>query len=174
MYAFTSGDRSYFHRTLSTHLIIIGMEGLAYEFDKRNFDTQWYTDDYTYVMSDGTVVEGRDKALDTVKGIYAPFTAYAHIPYYLVCTEVSDGWEMIGQAHMFVNLPGNPVAGEAKVKDPREGKEWDLKVPGAFRFHYVKHGENILLKRTEVMADKSVVMVMMIKRNLIDRKGSGL
>jgi len=137
-------------------------------------DIKYYTDDYTYVMSDGTVIEGRDKALDAVKGIYATFTAYTHIPYYLVCTEVNDGWEMIGQAHMFVNLPGNPVAGEAKVKDPREGKEWDLKMPGAFRFHYAKQGGDIFMKRTEVMADNSGVMMMMIKRNLIDPKSLGL
>src|SRR5271154_4201870 len=101
MYAFISGDRSYFHRTLSTHLIIIGMEENTYEFDKRNFDTKRYADDFTYVMADGTVVQGRDKALDVIKGIYATFTAYTHIPFYGVCIEVSDGWELLGQAYMF-------------------------------------------------------------------------
>jgi hypothetical protein len=150
------------------------MEEYSYEFDKRIIDPQRCTDDFTYVATDGTVFEGRDKALAKVKEVYAPFIAIAHIPFYLVCTEVSDGWEMLGQAHLFLDLPGNPAAGQAKVKDSRDGKEWDLKVPGAFKFHYVKHGGGILVKRTEVMGDNSVGMMMMLKRGLVNLKDLGL
>lgn len=44
---------------------------------------------------------------------------------------------MFGSADCFFNLPGAPAAGESKVRDP-EGREWDVQVPGAFAFEYVR------------------------------------
>ena len=91
---------------------------------------------YTFIKSDGTEAncENAGEAAKTIKEVYQAFTKYAHIPYYISNIETDYGWECIGQAQVYGNLPGQAGPGEpAKVKDA-QGIEWDVKVPGAFRF----------------------------------------
>ena len=96
---------------------------------KRVIDDYHTKDEFTFVRSDGRVYHDTgDKLVALMQEVYGGFTAYTHIPYYLSCVENDDGWEMIGQAHVYANLPGQPAQGEPpKVKD-EHGKEWDVKV----------------------------------------------
>ena len=131
--------------------------------------TDWFTDDMVLTKGDGSVHKG-EAAWEASKEVYNAFAEYFHCPYYLVCTETDDGWEMLGQAHIFGNLPGPRRDGEPpKVKDRRDGKEWDVCVPGAFRFRYVKgkgkHG--MALSRTDLHGDTMPVGMTLIKRGVI-------
>jgi hypothetical protein len=99
--------------------------------------------------------------------VYAPFSDYNHVPYYLVCRDRDYGWEMIGQAHLYGNLVGERGEGEPpKVTDKRTEKEYDVCVPGAFRFQYVKgKGKNgMALKRTDIHSDALAAGMTLIKR----------
>ena len=140
--------------------------------DARNWDgsiSEWYTKDYLVVHSNGQVVEGQ-AGVDSVKEIYQRFAKNFHEPYFLICSETEYGWEMIGQAKLYVNHQGQPVQGESKVKD-KQGREWDAAVPGAFRFEYTKesgaaHG-GVLLRRSELHVDSLPFFDTMVKRGLV-------
>lgn len=71
---------------------------------------------------------------------------------------------MFGIANLWWTLatPGD----QQKVKDTN-GKEWDGATPGAFRFEYVKDGEGVKLKRTEIFSDPSQALVYMLKRGML-------
>lgn len=130
----------------------------------------WHTSDFTFTKPDGTSFSGIDKAWPAIKENYGPLAEYSHIPYYGVTTEVSDGWQMIGQATVYANLVGQPAADEQKLKDA-QGKEWDVAVPAAFKFHYVKddgaphHG--IRLQSTEIHADNVPIVMTLVKRGVM-------
>lgn len=89
----------------------------------------------------------------------------------MVVTETDYGWEMIGQAWIFGNLPGEPAKGEQKVMD-KSGKAWDVGMAGAFRFQYrkvdgAKHGD-ILLQMVHIMTDTGPLLMRMMGRGLLD------
>lgn len=164
--------------TTRKHPAMKWMEDYTLDFDTHSFSPKWYSKDWTLHKADGGVVSGREAGIAALKEIYGPLTAHFHEPYFLICTEIADGWDMIGQAKLFGNLNGSPAAGEAKVKD-RQGREWDMCVPGGFHFHYVKdpgaeNGGGILLKKTEIMSDSGVPMGIMLKRGLIKAQDLGL
>lgn len=164
--------------TTRKHPAMKWMEEYTRDFDSQNFSPKWYSKDWTLHQADGTVVSGRDEGIAALRELYRPLTAHFHEPYFLVCTDVADGWDMIRQATLFGNLGGTPAAGEKKVKD-RQGREWDMGLPAAFHFHYVKdsgaeNGGGIVLKRTEIMSDSGVPMGIMLKRGLINTKDLGL
>ena len=89
----------------------------------------------------------------------------------------SYGWELIGNAWIFGNFPGNPGPGEQKVKDI-DGHEWDCKMAGGFRFQFVKDAggprDGILLKMVQIMTDSAPVMMKMLGRGLIKPADLGL
>lgn len=149
------------------------MESYTDFFDRKGYNdgpwSDWWTEDHVLYKADGTTVAGAEKAWEAAKEVYAPFSEYTHIPYYLVCHDTDDGWEMIGQAHLYGNLVGERHEGEApKVKD-KQGREWDVCIPGAFRFQYVKgkgkHG--MALKRTDIHSDSMPAGMTLIKRGVI-------
>lgn len=120
--------------------------------DTRSWDTpvaDWHTDDFVLNKADGSSAPGSQAAWNALQEVYGPFTANLHHPSYLVCHETEKGWTMIGQATLYVTLVGPAGADEKKVKSPN-GKEWDVAIPSAFRFDYVKTEKGIRLARTDI------------------------
>jgi hypothetical protein len=99
------------------------------------------------------------------KDVFAPFSEHLHDPEFLVVWETSDGWGMLGQATLYWNLAvkGDGTGG---VKD-KSGKQWDGANRTAFRFGYVKEEGGIKLDRTEIMADSTAAVVLMLKRGMM-------
>lgn len=134
--------------------------------------TEWQTESpYTYIKSDGSIFTG-DEAWEVNKATYAPFTKFYHEPYFAICIDTEYGWEMIGQATVYANLPGERGEGEPeRVRDKGKGEEWDVKVPGAFRFQYKKDPEGvhggIRLQRMEVMSDSLPIVMTLAKRGVM-------
>ncbi len=78
---------------------------------------------------------------------------------------------MIGQAHLYATLPGQPARGEPpKVKD-QKGREFDVVIPAGFKFEYKKdsgskHGP-VKLQKIELMSDSLPIVMMLAKRGVI-------
>jgi len=150
------------------------MEEYTLNFNKRGDWSQdecdWFAPDFTLVKPDGSSHTGNAAAFKESKEMYQFFTSELHEPYFLVTWETKDGWDMIGQAHLYANLPGPPMAQEQKVKD-LSGNEWDVKIPGAFRFEYVRQQgaphDGIVLKRTEIMSDSMPAVQILMGRGVI-------
>ena len=149
------------------------MEDYTRMFDQQAYKdetwTDWMTEDFVLTKADGTVHKG-EAGWNATGEAYNAFTEYINEPYFSTTIETDDGWEMVGQAHIYGNLPGQRGEGEPpKVKDSRDGKEWDVCIPGAFRFQYVKgkgkHG--IALSRTDLHGDSMPVGMTLIKRGVI-------
>ncbi|OCK75302.1 hypothetical protein K432DRAFT_362330 [Lepidopterella palustris CBS 459.81] len=140
--------------------------------DAKKFDipaTEYHVPSFTLQKSDGTIIEGAEKAWASNKETYAPFPAHMHEPQYLFCTETENGWQMMGRANLFVELPGQPGTGEKKVKSV-SGKEWDAVMPSAFHFEYVKDKDGvdgIKLAKTEIFSDPFPALRLMLKRGVI-------
>jgi hypothetical protein len=168
----------YWDPTTRKHPAMKWMEAFNKDFDANGVNPKWYTADASIQKADGTEFYGREGVIAVARELYGPFTSYFHEPYFVMCSETDDGYEMLGQAKLFANLPGAPAAGECKVKD-KSGKEWDLSVPAAMHFWYVndekaENGLGMAIKRTEIMSDGSVPMGIMLKRGLISSKDLGL
>jgi hypothetical protein len=88
-----------------------------------------------------------------------------HDPEFLIAFDTDDGWGMLGLATLYWNLAAKGEGGQ-KVKD-KSGKEWDGAGPAAFKFGYTKVDGGIRLNRTEIMADSSKAVVMMLKRGMM-------
>jgi len=139
----------------------------------------WHTADYTLHKADGTTISGGEPAWAGIAATYAPFTANLHAPSFFVCFDLpsEEGWEMMGEAAVYVNLP-NPEKKEGKKVKDEQGREWDAVTPGGFRFVYVKdpsaehHG--IRLKSTRIFADSGPAMAVMLQRGLIKASDLGL
>jgi len=128
------------------------MENYNYRFDEKDMDPKYFTEDLTFIKADGSKFSGRDKALAAVKELYQFFTEYQHEAEFGYVEETDYGWQLLGQATMFGNLPGNPAPGEQKVKD-KKGREWETGLPGAFRFQYRKSGDNIAIQMIQIHSD---------------------
>jgi len=76
------------------------------DYEKATFDPKWYRPDFVWVKSDGTVYEGREKALEALKALYGPLPSWHHEVTFMNCIETDFGYEMIGKATMWANLPG--------------------------------------------------------------------
>lgn len=141
-------------------------------FDCRNWDipgSTYFTSDFVFQKSDGTQVKGAEEGWAADKEMYAPFTAHKHEPQHFRMAETSDGWDMLGCAKMFVNLPGQLREGEEKVKDI-EGTEWDAVLYGAFRFIYVKDADGyqgIKVRRVEIYSDPLPALGLLLKRGVL-------
>ncbi|KAJ9639319.1 hypothetical protein H2201_008311 [Coniosporium apollinis] len=154
-----------------SHPAMAWMEKYTNMFDSRAaFDaphSDWHTSDYTLHEANGTIVSGGEAGWAALKNIYSPFSAHLHDPTFLIWWETEKGWEMIGQADMCANLA---APGGQKKKD-RNGNEWDVIIPSAFHFEYVKDDgaqhDGILLRRTEILADSGPAVVEMMKRGML-------
>jgi hypothetical protein len=162
-----------FDATTAKYPAMKWLEDYKDDFDSRTFDPKWYAPDFVYVAPDGQTTEGREKALDAIKALYGPLTAHWHEPFFLNCFETEYGYEMIGQATMWANLPGEPAAGETKKHD-KNGKAWDVGGPGSFHFKFKKHRDSFQFTRTEIYADTGPIMMGMLRRGVLSPKDLGL
>ena len=76
-----------------------------------------HSQDSTLVKPDGTTRNGNAQSFKEYKSMNQRFTSEFHEPYFRVTRETKDGWEMIGQAYFFANLPGEPTAQEKKGQE---------------------------------------------------------
>ena len=168
--------------TTRTHPAMKFMEAYTSWFEENHFKepapTQWHTKDGSLALADGREFKGADEVWAALPLTYGPFVQYYHQPYFLNCFEIAKGYEMIGQATLFANLPGEAGGDEQKVTD-NQGKKWDVAVPGAFRFIYhkepsAKNGLGFLLHRSEIMADSGPVVVKLLKRGVMKPSDLGL
>ena len=132
--------------------------------------SDWHSSDFILVKPDGAEIKGEEESFKHAKSMYEPFTKEFHEPYFLVCWDTNEGSEMIGQAYLFANCPGNPSEGEQKHKDG-QGREWDVKIPGGFHFWYVKkqgaaHGD-YEMGRTEITSDSFPAVQLLLKRGVM-------
>ncbi|KAJ9610008.1 hypothetical protein H2200_006338 [Cladophialophora chaetospira] len=149
-------------------------------FDPHKWDTPYsdiYTsDDFILLKPDGTEVKGGERAWAEVAQLFGPLTSQKTIPFHLISTETDYGWEMVGLANIFGNLPGNPAEGEAKDQD-QYGQEWDVKMSGGFRFQYKKvegaKYDDILLQRVEIFTDSGPVVSKLVRRGVLKASDLG-
>jgi hypothetical protein len=157
------------------------MEFVVHEiFDAHTWDTPYsdiYTEDLSLLKPDGTHVQGGQASWTAVADLFRPLTSQLTIPFYLVTTETEYGWEMVGTANIFGNLPGEPADGEIKVKDDH-GTEWDVKMSGGFRFQYRKvpgaKYDNIHCQMVQIFTDSGPVVTKMLRRGLLKPSDLGL
>lgn len=149
-------------------------------FDAHKWETPYsdiYTDDFHLLKPDGSEVHEGKAAWAAVAELFGPLTTQKTIPFYMVVTETEYGWEMIGVANIFGNLPGQPKEGEVKVKDVYGG-EWDVKMSGGFRFQYRKSDgakyDGILCQMVQIFTDSAPIMMKMIGRGLVKPSDLGL
>lgn len=137
---------------------------------------QYQTSDFTYAKPNGQIFPSGKASWDQVAEDYSFFTKYHHEPYFFVCWErqQGDGWEMLGNAWLFANLPNGNGSG---IKDGK-GREWEIKVPAGFHFVYMKdssakHG-GINLATTSVTSDTGPVVVELLKRGVMKPSDLGI
>jgi hypothetical protein len=143
-----------------------GLQAMGGELDK------WHVQDFTYAGSDGSDAHGIKDAWAKLSETYGPLAKWSHQPTYMNWYETEEGWEMIGIADVYMNLPG--TAGSGSAKSNRDGASWEMKVPGAFKFNYVKHGDSFLLKRTEICSDSGPVVMSLLKKGVMKPSDLGL
>jgi hypothetical protein len=91
------------------------MEAFNKDFDVNGVNPKWYTAVTSIQKADGTESHGRKEVVAVARELYGPFTSYFHEPYFMMCSETNDRYEMLGQAKLFANLPGAPAPGESKA-----------------------------------------------------------
>lgn len=119
------------------------------------------------------MTEGREKTIEALKAMFDPLPRWHHEPFYLNCYETESGYEMVGKATVWLDLPGEPATGEHKRTDVN-GNQWDLAVPGTFTHQYVSAGNDFALKRIEITADTNQIVIGMWKRGAISSKDLGI
>jgi len=160
----------YWDEETRAHPAMKWMEAYTLDMESHTFDPKWYTSDFSLHKADGRVFNGLEGALVGLRETYAPLPKHFHEPYYLSCIETQDGWEMLGQARAYAILPGKPAIDEVKVKDNIHGLEWDIALPAAFKFRYVKDTngpDGILMSRTELMSDSGPALKRLLKRGVL-------
>lgn len=128
--------------------------------------TVFHTDDFVLTKPDGTALPAGEPSWKGWLEQYAPFTEHLHEARYVNVYEREGGWEMMGVAHIYGNLP---VPGE-KTKTDLTGRKWDVVVPGAIRFYCVKDAsgpKGFKIKSIDLFGDGTPVVVEMIKRGMV-------
>lgn len=126
----------------------------------------WHADDFSFTKSTGECVTGGERAWAALLEMYAPFTSHYHEPFFYVIWETATGYELIGAAKVFARLP---APGE-QTKTDLEGRKWDLELPGAFHFEYVKDPsgpKGLKLKGQKLYADGIPMVGEMVKRGMV-------
>jgi hypothetical protein len=126
----------------------------------------WHADDFSYTKPTGECVTGGAAAWAALLEMYAPFSAHYHEPFFYAIWETETGYELFGSAKMFVKLL---VPGE-QTKTDLEGRKWDLELPGAFHFDYVKDPsgpKGLKLKGQKLFADGIPIVAEMVKRGMV-------
>jgi hypothetical protein len=128
--------------------------------------TPWHSDDFSFTKSTGTCITGGAPAWAALLEMYAPFTTHYHEPFFYIIWETPTGYELIGSAKVFANLP---APGES-TKTDLEGRKWDIEAPGAFHFEYVKDPsgpKGLKLKSEKLFADAIPMVGEMVKRGMV-------
>jgi hypothetical protein len=129
----------------------------------------WHTADLVHINADGTRYEGFDTVFAAIQQIYAPFAAFVHEPRFSIIWETEDGWEMVGEAVMYADLP---VPGGEKTHEDMNGRKWDLGMPGSFHFFFVKDAsgpDGIKLTRSDFVSDTFPAVQEMMKRGMVQQ-----
>lgn len=164
-------------------------EYAASHFDQQAWNTnhfsEWHHSDWHLTKADNTVVSGGHEVwTEGIPSIYGPFAGHLHDPTFLIVWDTEEGYEMIGEANVFLDLnvaeedKGADESGTTKEKDSN-GKEWDALMPGSFHFWFAKaeggegntHG--LLMKRTQLFADSAPITGLMIKKGLVKKEDLG-
>lgn len=151
------------------HPAIDWMFGYAKAFDggdmKSGPHTPWHADNFVYAKS-GVAHPPGAASWQKLVSDYAAFTAHYHEPLYYVIHETASGWELIGEANIYGNLP---VQNGDKVKDA-EGREWDIKAAGAFHFVFVKDPsgpKGVKMQKQTIHGDMLPVAKELVNRGMI-------
>ncbi|KAH8652682.1 hypothetical protein BGZ60DRAFT_436267 [Tricladium varicosporioides] len=169
--AYTGSCKGWEER-LKEHPVMDFMFSFSFAFDEGTLKTSpdeyksYLTDDFTFVNSSGQSIP-YPASWPATTAMYAPFTSHFHEPFHYVITPTAAGYDMVGQAMLYANLPVPSSA--PKVKD-LQGREWDLGVPGAFHFSYVKDEggvKGLRLSREVLFADGISMVKPMIERGMI-------
>ncbi|KIW08374.1 uncharacterized protein PV09_01290 [Verruconis gallopava] len=154
--------------------VLAWMEKYTVEFfnqpelrNNKDVFAKWHTADTVHQNSDGSVYTGLDACFTAIQQIYAPFAAFVHEPRFWTVWEVDGGFEMVGQAVMYADLP---VPGGEKAHEDMNGKKWDLALQGMFHFWYSSDpsgNDGFKMKRSEVYSDTFPAVQEMMKRGMV-------
>jgi hypothetical protein len=139
---------------------------------------KWHTPDFTYVTATGETASGVDAAYAKLGETYAMLPRFHHEPFYLACHESQESkgdYVMIGLAHVYVDTPGGKT-GAPGVKDGK-GNEWEVTLPGAFKFLYRKDESGVngfRLAKTEIFSDSAPVVRLLLKKKVVTPEQLGL
>jgi hypothetical protein len=126
----------------------------------------WLTDNFSFTKSTGECITGGVAAWAAVLEMYAPFSGHYHEPFFSITWETPTGYELFGSARLFAKLP---VPG-GQTKTDLAGRKWDIEVPGAFHFEYVKDPsgpKGLKMKSQKLYADGVPMISEMIKRGMV-------
>ncbi|KAF3929072.1 hypothetical protein ABW20_dc0105142 [Dactylellina cionopaga] len=139
-------------------------------FDTGTMKTEPYTvfntEDFTITKPDGTTVAPGEASWKAWLEPYAPFVKHYHEARYGCVYERDGGWEMVGFANIYANLP---VPGE-KTKTDSAGVQWDVMIAGAFLFNLVKDStgpKGLKIKSLTIFGDSLPAVGEMIKRGMV-------
>lgn len=158
------------------HPALAWLEKLTKTFDTRESWShpwsEWHTDDYTFIAPNGIVTAGGETAVTATQDDYRAFTAFIHEPVWACVYQDGEGgpWHVVAEAAVFADLPETGTAREKKFKD-REGKKWDVKVGGMFRFEFVgvegAVHDGLKMRRLTCFCDTAPMAAEMLKRGLM-------
>lgn len=81
--------------------------------------------------------------------------------------EKVDGWEFVGEATLFIDLPKEGI----KKAVDLEGRRWDLGVECMFRFNFVKDWtakhDGIRIRSMQIYSDSGPVVGEMLRRGIM-------
>lgn len=125
------------------------------------------TPDFTFILPSGLALTG-PAAWSAILTMYSPFTAHSHEPFHYCVVPTETGYDLLGQAMMYANLP---VPGGGDKKKDLQGREWDLGVPGSFHFSFVKSEDGVKgwkLAREALFADGLSMVKPMVERGMVN------
>lgn len=125
----------------------------------------YHTADFTYNFN-GAVTTGGEAAWNASLQVYGPFTEHFHEPAFVVIFETAVGYELIGIANLFANLP---VPGE-QTKVDLSGKKWDIGAPGCFHFKFINDAtgsRGLKMSEQNLYGDGLTLVAPMVQRGMI-------